>query len=263
MLRQNSSNSSKRNGALDQQRTVTLTFHPDDEFDALIGPDGEPQELADLAAMYRAVGFAVPDALPTWEQPGSRALGLYLPGSDAMSLRAGELTIEQQATVVHELVHALTDQHHALDRFTPTEDAAFACRALVEGDASVVENRWFRSVVSTNNVAEPPDATDYQPLPEPMESDAVAPYVLGSMFVELLLAQGGWDAVDDAYSHPPASSAELMQPERFLNQDPLVPLAATRTQDTIWAGSFGMSTIFLTLGQQTLTRSSVAATQSV
>lgn len=123
---------------------------------ALIGPEGEPPELADPAAMCRAVGFAVSDALPAWERPGRRALGLYLSGSDAMSLRTGDLTIEQQATVVHELVHALTDQHHALDRFTATEDAAFAWRALVEGDASVVENRWFRSVVSTNNVVEPP-----------------------------------------------------------------------------------------------------------
>lgn len=48
-----------------------------------------------------------------------------------------------EATVVHELVHALQDQHFDLgaqfDELDAEDEAAVALRAIVEGDAARIE----------------------------------------------------------------------------------------------------------------------------
>ena len=52
--------------------------------------------------------------------------------------------------------------------------------------------------------------------PAVIRQSMLFPYEQGLRFVRTLYAQGGWDAVNDAYRDPPRSTEQLLHPERYL-----------------------------------------------
>ena len=43
------------------------------------------------------------------------------------------------------------------------------------------------------------------------------PYLAGSTWVSGLWASGGWDAVNAAYDQPPASTEQVLHPEKYVS----------------------------------------------
>lgn len=139
--------------------------------------------------------------------------------------------------IAHELCHALQDQSFDIDRFTdgaPDEDARAARRSLVEGDASKVGYAYgalfgsdFGAYVSWVERRLPAiNADDTTPLY--MRETFQFPYVYGARFVEEVWKAGGWARVDRAYREPPASTEQILHPEKFLaHRDPPLPVAAS------------------------------------
>lgn len=69
------------------------------------------------------------------------------------------MTALEQATFVHEYVHALQDQHFDLSRFTAedselNEDQKGALRALAEGDATLLMSYWAATTLSSDKLQE-------------------------------------------------------------------------------------------------------------
>ena len=148
----------------------------------------------------------------------SATLGFYDPATGEIVVVAenGTASDLDEATLAHELVHALQDQHFDLDRFDASRtDAAFAESALIEGDASLVGHRyrtrcadgdWALGCLESSSGST--GNSEYLGL----ELFYFQPYNEGPAYAEALYAQGGWPAVNDRYDTPPASTKELLYP---------------------------------------------------
>jgi hypothetical protein len=164
-------------------------------------------------------------------------LGFYVPGrrppKGALYVRSSRgLDPYAKIILAHELTHAVTDQRFDLTRAdrlaaaTAREDELAAYSALVEGDATLTMQRYLAERLTPAEQADAGLVASTQRTPERDAAPAVIresmlfPYEAGLRFVRALYAQGGWDAVNRAYRDPPASTEQLLHPERYLgNRD--------------------------------------------
>lgn len=123
-----------------------------------------------------------------------------------------------EEVMVHELVHALTDQYFSEVyeyEFNRT-DQAFALTALLEGDADTVKDIYLRkySVYHYNYDLEGVKANPVQ-IPIGFEFIQYFPYIEGPNFVGELRVRGGWDLVNKAYTEIPRSTEQIIHPEKY------------------------------------------------
>jgi hypothetical protein len=52
-------------------------------------------------------------------------------------------------------------------------------------------------------------------MPAILRESLLFPYVQGLAFVQGLQSQGGWKAVDDAFAKPPASTEQILHPDKY------------------------------------------------
>ena len=141
---------------------VAVDFIAPEAFDKAIGTANarRTDEPADdpHAVLLRALGlgpmtsFDVTAAVSTTTtidlQSGkgsSPVVGLYNPATHRIRVRGSDLTAATKATLVHELTHALQDQHFDLDALyvgATTNTQAAAIHAAIEGDAVAVESAY-------------------------------------------------------------------------------------------------------------------------
>ncbi|ELZ79347.1 uncharacterized protein HfgLR_14790 [Haloferax gibbonsii] len=156
------------------------------------------------------------------ETTGSSVLGFYSPSDDEIKIvtdSTDEPTIDN-ATLVHELVHALQDQHFDLTdaRFRgETQDGDLAIDGIVEGDAKYVERQYVEQC----------DAGAWDCVVTPAAGGSgggsggggpnlgilltiYQPYSDGPVYVHDLYERGGWEAVNDALRNPPASTEQTI-----------------------------------------------------
>jgi hypothetical protein len=153
-------------------------------------------------------------------------------------------------TYVHEYVHALQDQAYDLEaglKFNEEEcdldgERCFALKALIEGDASLIQEQWLRtyadaeileSLLTSLGDLESPVLSS---APEYIQAELMFPYLSGLSFVHALYLEGGWAAVDAAYQNPPLSSEQILHPERYPRDAPikLKPPPDIKTSEDGW-----------------------------
>ncbi len=137
---------------------------------------------------------------------------------------------QEEMIYVHEFTHALQQLHFDFDaKFDAIEDntdASFALRALVEGDARVSELLYMQQFLTEGEQAES-QGTPTQAL---IDAFRAAPYIVqraygfpyqdGANFViGLYNSQGGWDAINMAFSNPPGSTEHILHPDKYLAGD--------------------------------------------
>ncbi|HEX8090831.1 MAG TPA: hypothetical protein VF762_18370, partial [Blastocatellia bacterium] len=149
------------------------------------------------------------------------------------------------------------DQHFNLRRFERwpkgDSDAELALHALVEGEATLVmiqydfEQQGMRLDMTkigplTDRLLEG-DTNENDPkypvlssAPNVMRENLQFPYVYGAGFAQAVLKDLAWQGLDRAYDSLPASTEQIMHPERFLARDnpvkvELPDLAASFGQD--------------------------------
>ena len=160
---------------------------------------------------------------------GEQVAGFYDPDSGDLVVlgSGGQLDPIEKVTLAHELDHALTDQVLGipLDESPPPgeEDAALAVRALAEGDATLAMSIFAAQSLSYEeqasvNLSSFPEAgslTEIARVPHYLARTMLFPYLEGLLFVCQLQVEGGWEAVNSAYRDPPATSAQILFPERY------------------------------------------------
>jgi hypothetical protein len=190
---------------------------------------GEPAEEPDLQVqegVLRAFGLLDADddlARASSVDPGTVA-GFYDSETKELVVRGTRATPFVRQVLVHELTHALDDQHFGLDRFIVDAEAALAYEALVEGSAVAVENRYLESLPAAERRDADAEAegtfggmgADSRPIPGVLLELADFPYRDGAALVAALLKAGGQARLDDAYRSPPLTSADVLHPGRFL-----------------------------------------------
>lgn len=143
--------------------------------------------------------------------------------------RPDGFSLVQQGTLVHELVHAIADQHfgfaQTLEQMLDEQryDEATAYRALIEGDAVLAEVFWVQEL-SPRQLGEfvaEALAIDDQALaaaPQFIQETLLFPYDRGLAFVQQLHSAGGWDAVNEAYRgmpELPGSTEQIIIPGEY------------------------------------------------
>ena len=135
----------------------------------------------------------------------------------------GEQSATDEMTAAHEYVHALQDQAYGLDATTEgmNSDAALAFRALAEGDATLAmllyasEQMAVFDIFSALGEVSGLDMDALDAVPAFISRAYSFPYVEGTEFAGTLYDQGGWEAVAEAYAAPPASTEQVLHPERY------------------------------------------------
>jgi len=166
--------------------------------------------------------------------------GYYDPDTKDMYVVQGkDFTGTEKMTYAHEYTHALQDQTWDLRNGlkdneeyckTHTEYCA-GVQSLTEGDASLTEQYWFFSDATeqdqkdVQNFYSSYSSPVFDSTPLFMQNDLYFPYDQGLNFVQYLYDQGGWAAVDKAYSNPPSSTEMILHPEKYPSDKPVeVPL---------------------------------------
>jgi hypothetical protein len=135
--------------------------------------------------------------------------------AEEMVIRGTELTVGLRVTVVHELTHALQDQAFGLDREFESDGAQSFFDALVEGDATRIENEYVTSLDQAERSA-------YENEPDDGSEDALAevapallqffgaPYALGEQITALIVDEKGQRGLDRLFRTPPDSDEGLL-----------------------------------------------------
>lgn len=206
------------------------------EMPQLIAEETDLEQLNGATRALIALGLLPPgsDLLDmTVRLMGEQAAGFYDPITDEMIVVAdGDFSAEAYY-YSHEVVHALQDAYLDPDDFmeeinTDNDDAATAAAALYEGDAVTASNLYLgnHSELAIDLLRESQVAsTEMDSAPAPMVVDLIFPYISGEAFVSRLLDDGGWEAVDAAYADLPASTEQILHPEKYLERDQPVTLA--------------------------------------
>ncbi|MDO9088362.1 MAG: hypothetical protein Q7U53_19305 [Anaerolineaceae bacterium] len=141
----------------------------------------------------------------------------------------------ERMTYAHEYTHALQDAQYDLEDGLKLQDEfceldseyCGAVTALIEGDASFTETQWFLKHSSLKDKQEvlqyyqEYDSPIFDTTPAFLQEDLIFPYVKGLEFVTYLYEKGGYDAIDEAYLKPPASTEQILHPERYPNDKPI------------------------------------------
>jgi hypothetical protein len=230
--------------------------------------DGEREELDRYAGQLRALGVASGelDLFTAFNQVADGGtLAFYDPTDQRVRVRGTEMTVGLEVTIVHELTHALQDQHFDLDRlYAPDLDGggAAAFRGLAEGDALRVEDAYVTEELTTTEQ----EAYDEEyagelegskeataDVPPFVSATFGAPYALGRPFVEMLVNQDGNDAVDDAFDEPPTTEEHLFDPTSFLaDEKPAtdVTLGFDDDEEVMDESTFGATSWYLFLAER-------------
>ncbi len=181
---------------------------------------------------------------------GSQVLGLYDDETRKLYVvaREGGLGGTEKVTLAHEIDHALQDQHFTLRTVVPEGrdqgDQALGALSLIEGDATLVMTIWASTNLTPQEALEliedaqdPEQAAVLAEAPPILRDGLVFPYEAGLSLALGLRSDGGWGAVDAAYDRPPASTEQVIHPEKYASHEqPDRGRSAVRPGDRIGAG---------------------------
>jgi hypothetical protein len=152
------------------------------------------------------------------------------------------LTPAAKITYAHEYTHALQDASFGLSRLgidtAGQDDRDLARLSLVEGDATATMFLWAFDHLTAEELigvgATPiPDLAD---VPQWMVKELELPYVAGASFVMGLRAKGGSDAIDAVFRDPPASTEQVLHPEKYdAREAPIAVRAPPVATQTGWS----------------------------
>jgi hypothetical protein len=142
--------------------------------------------------------------------------------------------MEQRVALVHELAHALADQHHPLGRYlkkgSPDDDASTARQSVMEGQATWLTWAYMsrrnggKAEVAPELIDEltksvGADGADYPVFtnaPLYMKESLVFPYNEGLKFQDAIYHKLGRAGFDQVFVRAPSSTQQILHPEAYL-----------------------------------------------
>lgn len=226
--------------------TVLSTAELAERVRELIDEELDPEELEVDQAVMRLLGLL---------EPGTDLRRLYLDlyaeqvagfydgdtGELVVPARPEGLSPLNRVTLVHELVHSVTDQHFAFhDHFVRLDeeeryDEASAFQALIEGDATFYQLVYLQEHVPRDEQIEVAmEALDqesevFDRAPRFLRDLLIFPYDTGTTLVTELVRRSGTEAVDDGYLDPPTTTEQVIHPEKYFDREGPRPVALPDT----------------------------------
>lgn len=195
----------------------------------------------DFGATLVGLGIADPGDDPAADKDAlisEGVYGFYDANRGRLYVRGRTLNAFARMVLVHELTHAWQDQHFAFDALgdgVRSVDHARAVTALVEGDASRIEDEWRAS----RGAAERAEIEAYEAglgisrggggaggsrARRAIGALTEFPYLAGRVFVGALARAGGNVAVDDAFRAPPLSTEQVLHPAAYQRHEAPEPV---------------------------------------
>ncbi len=197
-------------------------------------------ELKHAALLYKALGL-VPDDYDFEKNyidyTLSNVAGLYDQKHKRFLIMDSVPMMLRPVVMVHELTHALQDQHYDLENFADekklTTDEELARSALLEGDATAVMMDYTTALVGRPPLSEQKDVSSsvlqnvisarltstLTAAPKAVSLLLMFPYNSGLNFVQQQLYGKGYAALDKFYKNPPRSTEEILHPQKYGKQD--------------------------------------------
>lgn len=244
-----------------------ITVVDDEELARLVRESIEEEIVGIEAdqALYSLLGLISPETdllLLYSELYGEQVAGYYDGDDKELVIPSGDrLSPLQRATLIHELTHALTDQHFGMsaayealvdeDRF----DEATAYLSVIEGDATLTEILYIQTLPTSEQqelISESleSDTSVFDRTPGFIRDSLIFPYQEGFTFTQRLFELGGFSEVEKAYVKPPVSSEQIIEPRDFGRDQPIDVAAPIQTldgyeliYDSVW-GELGFDTMF-------------------
>lgn len=224
---------------------VEVRFLPPAKFKKTVTADekeldeGDREEIEQATGMLRAIGLLSGDVdlfKATNDLAGGGILAYYSLEDQAITVRGMKVTPSIRATLVHELTHALQDQHFEIGKRTTRLEKSDSPTAstensmldgIIEGDAERVASRYVRALspqqrrlVAKGQEAENATAgAAFKKVPQVLVAMMSSPYVLGEALVTVAAEDGGNRQVDDLFEDTPKHETALLDPLRILTGD--------------------------------------------
>jgi hypothetical protein len=215
---------------------IEVEFLSDADFKKEVTADEEDltkedrEEIEQFTGMLRAIGLIDGD-VDLFEEvnrlQGGAVIGYYSFKDERIRIRGKQLDPAVKSTLVHELTHALQDQHfdigkhkEAFDKDDESSSGESAYDALVEGDAQRVETAYRESLTPKQRAAldrarakaASRSGKKTADVPKIFKTLLGAPYALGEAMLALAVKLDGNDAVDQLFRNPPETEEHLLDP---------------------------------------------------
>jgi len=192
------------------------------------------RRLDESAQALRTLALLRPDVdLLAAVENANEGIGYYDPATKVITMPGRGPDPVDREVLAHELTHALQDQVFGLGRVTRRGAAPLMVDAVVEGDATRTEIRYYwslparerRAIDAAEEAAADEAGADTATDPatvDALELQAAAPYALGRLLVE----NAKWrryGGVNSLYRRPPRTEAPLVSPWRLGDGDPPGP----------------------------------------
>ncbi len=181
------------------------------------------RELEKQIEQVRELKFKSPVVAKVIARPAEGAEGVqayYDPKQKTIFLYDDIKDNYQKGVLIHEMVHALQDQHFGLSKLhanTFDSDRELALAALIEGDAQLT---MIELLKKEQPHVEKMLLTD---LTKAKNLQRAFLYGVGTRFVAEIKKKGGWKAVDSRYRFTPTSTATILHPNERLTPMQLGP----------------------------------------
>jgi peroxiredoxin len=225
----------------------------------------KPEELRAEELALKKFGFVPPDfdlKKMTLELLSEQAAAFYDFRKKTLYLVETGSELAERSALVHELAHALADQHFNLERFIEhakqDDDRSLARLAVMEGQATWLMSEYLAhrtgqslkdspalvqmmARMTESGAAQFPV---FERSPLYMRETLLFPYSKGMLFQHAVFEKLGSAAFTEVFRRPPESSQQILHPEKYLaGVKPVscVPpaLAARRNYRTLAEGSIG------------------------
>ena len=184
--------------------------------------------------------------------------GFYDPDSDTFFVLDDMPKKLAPVIMVHELTHALDDQHYGIDdlidKTIDDEDRSSALAAVVEGSGTLVMSTWLLREVQSGRMSpgflesfqesEAVRAEKLKAAAPYLQRGLLSPYLLGQTFLLkgnfLMLAAGVVPAdIDRAFREPPLSTEQILHPDKYWREpdrDPPRKIATNGLESSLGEG---------------------------
>ncbi len=159
---------------------------------------------------------------------GGGVAGFYDPESEAIKIISNNGTTPKldEITLSQELFHALQDQRYNISAYNQTTRELHNARdGITEGDGNYVDHLyniectqgvWEGSCLLSESGGAPAGFDPHLGLYQLF----LQPYSSGPAFVQEIHQTEGWEAVNEIYEDPPASTEQTIHPETYDSDEP-------------------------------------------
>lgn len=235
---------------------VVSTGELADRVRRLIEEELDPDEVAYSQALYELLGLldGSVELADAYTELYAESVGGYYDDDTGEMVVAGDLGPLAKTIVVHELIHALTDQHFGfaatLDEMIEQQryEEASALQALVEGDATYFQLVYMQTMPTSEQVEAvqeslAADTSISDSLPSWFSEDLTWPYDAGFAFVDRLVTDLGVSGLNQAYTLFPTTTEHIQHPGSYFTRQPprtvTLPDASLDGYDVVESGSWG------------------------